>query len=149
GAAVTISADGAEALIGAPADEGTVFAFKRSGAKWSEEDELTPNDELGPGAEFGASLAISESGTTALIGGPNDGVAKAGAQIAGAAWVYTHSGSTWTQGAKLTGSAESGAGRFGASLSLSADGDTALIGSPSEASGTGSARVFTRSGEAW
>jgi hypothetical protein len=205
GAAVAISSDGTEALIGAPADEGTVFTFKRSGSKWSEEHELSPNDELGPGAEFAASLGISESGTTALIGGPNDGVVKAGAQIPGAAWVYTHSGSTWTQGPKLTGSEElgeaprfgesvalsadaasaliggpgdsagvgaawafdqsggvwaqsgskltasdeSGAGRFGASLLLSADGDTALIGSPNEASSTGAARVFTRSGEAW
>ncbi|MBV8991363.1 MAG: hypothetical protein JO372_22620, partial [Solirubrobacterales bacterium] len=80
--------------------------FIQQGAK------LAASDESGAG-QFGASVALSEDGNTALSGGAAD---KSGA---GAAWVFTRSGSTWTQqGSKLIGSGESGAGQFGASVAL-------------------------------
>jgi phage gpG-like protein len=63
------------------------------------------------------------------------------------------------QGARLTGRGEistSLGGEFGSSVALSADGNTALIGAPSDNaelkepfSGTGAAWVFTRSGSRW
>ena len=53
------------------------------------------------------------------------------------------------QGAKLTGSGESGKGLLGESVALSADGNTAVIGGPSDNSGAGAAWVFTRSGSTW
>ena len=81
---------------------------------------------------------------TALIGGPDDN------SLVGAAWVFTRSGATWTQqGPKLTGSDETGAGEFGTSVALSADGNTALIGGPSDNDRLGAAWVFTRSGSTW
>ena len=104
---------------------------------------LTASGETGDGA-FGASVALSADGTTALIGGPFDN------GYVGAAWVFTRSGSTWTQqGSKLTGGDETGAGEFGFSVALSADGNTALIGGAEDNSGVGAAWVFTRSGSAW
>jgi hypothetical protein len=68
--------------------------------------------------------------------------------------VFTRSGSTWTQqGPKLTGTragAPNGNGAaFGSSVALSADGNTALIGGPSDHGGAGAAWVFTRSGSTW
>ncbi|MFZ1993123.1 MAG: IPT/TIG domain-containing protein [Solirubrobacteraceae bacterium] len=46
-------------------------------------------------------------------------------------------------------SAEAGGGELGGSSAISADGTTAIIGAFDEASGTGAAYVFTRSGVAW
>ena len=104
---------------------------------------LTPNDESGSGA-FGTSVALSSDANTALIGGPSDN------GRAGAAWVFTRSGSTWTQqGSKLTPNDESGTGEFGNSVALSSNGNTALIGGPSDDNGAGAAWVFTRSGSTW
>jgi hypothetical protein len=50
---------------------------------------VAPLSETGEG-NFGASVALSEDGDTALVGGPDDdgGV--------GATWVFTLQGSTWT-----------------------------------------------------
>ena len=94
--------------------------------------------------DFGWSVALSASGNTALIGGPNDH------SLIGAAWVFTRSGSTWTQqGSKLTGGGESGKGAFGYGVGLSSDGNTALIGGPRDNGSVGAAWVFTRSGTTW
>ncbi len=105
---------------------------------------MVPSDESTPGGAFGVSVAISEDGDTALIGGPADG------EGVGAAWVFTCSGSTWTQeGPKLLASDESGRGGFGDGVALSADGGTALIGGPYDNGNVGAAWVFTRSGSSW
>jgi hypothetical protein len=53
------------------------------------------------------------------------------------------------QGAKLTGTGETGNGLFGQSVALSADGNTALIGGPTDNGQVGAAWVFTRSGSTW
>ncbi len=94
-------------------------------------------------------MALSAEGDTALIGGPSDD------SRVGAAWVFTRSGSTstpaltWTQqGPKLTGAGETGDGELGSSVALSAEGDTALIGGPSD-DGDGTAWMFSRSGSTW
>jgi FG-GAP repeat protein len=57
------------------------------------------------------------------------------------------------QGPKLTGKEQSGGSNLGQSVAISADGDTALVGGPSDAEGgemlVGAAWVFTRSGSTW
>ncbi len=156
GHSVALSADGNTALIGGPYDNGktgAAWVFTRSGTTWTQQGEkLTGGGESGPGL-FGASVALSADGNTALIGGEADqGVVS---EDHGAAWVFTRSGTTWTQqGEKLTGSGEVGGGQvrsghFGHSVALSADGNTALIGGYGDNSGNGAAWVFTRSGTTW
>ncbi len=112
---------------------------------------LTGNDEEGPG-NFGASVALSADGDTALIGGPSDEI-KGKEMLVGAAWVFTRSGSTWTQqGPKLRGEDQEGEAQFGISVALSADGDTALIGGVEDVTAktqVGAAWVFTRAGGKW
>jgi hypothetical protein len=96
------------------------------------------------GGQFGASVALSADGNTALIGGSYDN------RGIGAAWVFTRSGATWTQqGSKLTASDEIGEGSFGESVALSSDGNTALIGARSDHESVGAAWVFVRSGTTW
>ena len=149
---VALSADGNTALVGGPRDNGEVGAawvFTRSGQTWTQQgSKLTGSGATGAGL-FGWNVALSADGNTALVGGPADN------GEVGAAWVFTRSGQTWAQqGPKLTGALETGAGRFGQSVALSADGNTALIGGPTDnpdggLGGVGAAWVFTRSGQTW
>ena len=53
------------------------------------------------------------------------------------------------QGGEITGSGETGAGLFGSSVAISANGTTAIVGAPSDNSGTGAVWVFIRSGLTW
>jgi len=147
GTSVALSADGDTALIGGPADNedvGAAWVFTRSSSTWTQQgSKLTGGGETGKG-RFGVSVALSDDGNTALVGGPSDN------SDVGAAWALTRSGSTWSQqGAKLTGTGEAGAGEFGSSVALSADGNTALSGAPEDDAATGGTWALTRSGGAW
>jgi len=148
GFSVALSADGNTALIGGPADKGAsgaVWAFTRAGSGWSQVGEKLTVSGVSSRRYFGASVALAADGNTALIGGPGDG------ELAGAAWAFTRSESgEWIQqGEKLTGAGASGKPYFGVSVALSADGDTALIGGPTDGEGSGAAWVFTRSELTW
>jgi hypothetical protein len=84
GVSVALSGDGLEALIGAPEDGrrlGAAWNFARSGSTWGERGELTGEGELRKGA-YGTSVALSETGASALVGGSRDN------RRAGAAWAY-------------------------------------------------------------
>ena len=147
GWSVGLSSDGNTALVGGPQDNGGVgamWAFTRSGGKWTQEGEkLAGGGESGNG-QFGYSLALSANGDTALVGGFGDN------GFAGAAWVFTQSGGKWTQqGSKLMGGTESGNGSFGFSVALSAAGTAALIGGPEDGARAGAVWVFTESGGIW
>jgi FG-GAP repeat len=144
GFSVALSKDGNTALIGGLGDNagvGAAWIFTRSGENaWTQQAKLTGGEEMGQGA-FGASVALSADGDTALIGGPKDHGSI------GAVWVFRHVGETWTQQAKLTGADETGSARFGARVALSSDGSTALIGGPYDNSEVGAGWVFRYSGE--
>ena len=160
GFSVALSADGDTALVGAPRDHGfagAAWVFARSGATWVQQGPKLVGQEPGieageeqcaeeePGEEgdycgFGASVALSANGETALIGAPHDNENR------GAAWVYTRSGSTWSPQAKLTDDGEGGSNdRFGRAVALSSSGDVALIGSPGDSDYRGAVWTFTRS----
>ncbi len=164
GVSVALSADGGTALVGAPGDDGgagAAWVFTRSGATWTQiGPKLTAGEaESGSPVEceveepleeepvecgFGRSVALSDDGETALVGGPS-----ANGNL-GAAWVFVRSGEGWTrQGPPLTAGAESAKGHFGRSVALSGDGSTALVGAPGDAGYKGAAWVFTRAGTSW
>ena len=144
GSGVALSANGSTALVGAPGDSGGVGAawVFAHGETWSEQEELTAGlAESGSGG-FGAAVALSGDGKTALLGAPGDSGGV------GAAWVFAH-GETWSEQEELTaGLAESGSGGFGAAVALSGDGKTALLGAPGDSGGVGAAWVFAH-GETW
>ncbi|HTW42549.1 MAG TPA: IPT/TIG domain-containing protein [Solirubrobacteraceae bacterium] len=127
---------------------------------------LTTTGEIGAG-EFGATVALSGDGETALIGSgehayvftgsssswseqatlpPGSGLALSAdgntALVATGAGtlVFTRSGSSWTQQATLV---------VGVSVAVSADGNTVLVGAPATDEGAGAAWIYTRSGESW
>jgi hypothetical protein len=161
GRPVSISADGNTAIVGGRADDyafadnaatGAAWIWTRAGGVWTQQGtKLVGSGAVGR-AYQGASVAISSDGNTALVGGWNDDSG------AGAAWVWTRSGGVWTQqGTKLVGSGAVGIANQGVWVSLSADGNTAIVGGPSDNSdpadtfhiGVGAAWVWTRSGGVW
>jgi hypothetical protein len=167
GSSVALSADGTKALVGAPFENGgDGGAWEFSGPSWSQAGAEIVADcgsgcsgtrgtgEAGSG-EFGVSVALSQDGTTALIGAPDDSLG------AGATWAFTGTpGSQVQEGGKLVvdctsscgganGTGESGGGDFGWSVALSANGGTALIGGLSDDGSDGSAWLFGQAGGAW
>ena len=146
GRSVSLSADGATALIGVPGDAayvGAAWTFTRTGSSWhAGPAKLIGQGEVGKG-HFGKSVALSGDGNTALIGGRDDN----GGQ--GAVWTFTRSGGAFAQeGEKLSGKPES-ATLFGYSVALSGDGSIALVGSPQEEAWLGSITELTRSDSGW
>ena len=152
GWSVALSADGNTAAIGGPGEvdtsgAGAVWVFTRSGGVWSQQGSKL----VGSGAasqsgnpDQGYSVALSADGNTLLFGAPRDNAS------AGAAWVFTRAGGVWSQqGSKLVGSGASGAAEQGFSVALSSDGNTALLGGPSDGTNFGAVWVFVRSGGVW
>ncbi len=145
GASVALSNDGNTALVGAVgnnSEEGAAYVFTRSGVTWNKQQELIASDAA-PGDDFGASVALSNDGNTALIGADfkNSG--------AGAAYVFTRSGITWNQQPELIASDAAPGDEFGYPLALTSSGNTALIGAFDKNSRKGAAYVFTSSNGSW
>jgi RHS repeat-associated protein len=150
---VALSGDGNTAMVGDPGEAentGAVWVFTRSEGKWEQQGAkfTGTGEELGVHHEvsFGDSIALSNEGNTALVGGErnDEGV--------GAAWVFTRSEGKWSQqGPKLAGKEEidSSFVRFGDSVALSSNGNTALIGGYGDNKEVGAAWVFTRSEGGW
>lgn len=137
GASVALSADGNIALVGAPDDTGdggagsigAAWVFTRAAGSWAQRgSKLVASDEMGPGGQFGTSVALSADAELAVIGGPGDRA------DVGAVWVFKQSSGVWKQqGSRLTASDETSGAQFGDSVALSADGSTALVGGKSTA----------------
>ena len=158
GAAVALSSDGNTAIVGGNNDSddaGAAWIYVRSGGAWAQQAKLVATGAIG-NAWQGTSVALSSDGNTAIVGGPGDN------NYAGAAWIFTRSGTTWTEQMKLVGSVtgQTIAAEQGWSVALSGDGNTAIIGGPTDnstdacPSGTaacsGAAWVFVRNnGGGW
>jgi hypothetical protein len=147
GVAVSLSGDGNTALVGGFTDNastGAAWVFTRSGGVWSQQGSKLAGTGAVSNANEGRSVALSADGNTAIVGGVNDN-----SQV-GASWVYTRSGAVWSQqGSKLVGTGAVGNASQGASVSLSGDGNTAIVGGPSDDGSAGATWVYTRSGGVW
>ncbi len=87
----------------------------------------------------GSSVAVSQHGNAALVGGPGDN------NRTGAMWFYTRTNGVWTiGGTKIVPSGAAVGHFFGVSVGLSGDGLTAIGGSAGEG-----AWIFSRSGSVW
>jgi hypothetical protein len=158
GGAGAISADGNTAIIVNSQNNdgiGGIWIFTRSGGGWTQQgSKLIGSGSIGSAFQ-GSSVSISADGNTVIVGGPGDDSSR------GAAWIFTRSGGVWTQqGNKLVGTGAVGTvylpesinipgAEQGASVSLSADGNTAIVGGPTDNNYFGAAWIFTRSGGVW
>ena len=148
-------------------NSGAAYVFVRSGTAWTQQAYLKAHN-TGAGDEFGA-YSVSVSGDTVVVGAVYEDSSTVGvnstsndsATDSGAAYVFVRSGTTWTQQAYLKASNTGVADGFGYSVSVS--GDTVVAGAawedssaagvnstPNEnASDSGAAYVFVRSGTTW
>jgi len=147
GVSVALSADGGTAMMGGTADNadaGATWVFIRRDGVWTQQgSKLVGTGAVGNAAQ-GVSVALSDDGNTAIVGGLTDN------RMAGAAWVYTRSGGVWTQqGGKLVGAGAVGAAAQGSSVALCGDGNTAIVGGLGDNQNAGAAWVYARSSGVW
>jgi hypothetical protein len=138
-----VALDGDTAVIGA-FDSGSAYVFTRTGSVWTQQAKLLPADGAG---FFGWSVALH--GDTAFIGAPWDGD---NGPYSGSAYVFTRTAGVWTEQAKLLPADGAPGNYFGNDFAL--DGDTVVIsamwyGIDDDQIGTGSAYVFTNTGDVW
>lgn len=162
GRAVAVS--GYTLVVGAPkedsiaTDSGAVYVYVRDlshPASWRPEAFIkAPNAEEGD--QFGSAVAIS--GNTLIIGAPFEDSKSASqtdnsATSAGAAYVYQRVANTWVFQAYLKASNREAFDLFGQSVAI--DGNTAVVGAYGEdgpnnnASASGAAYVFVKTGNVW
>jgi hypothetical protein len=141
GHSLALSADGHTALIGDPTQGeagGAAYVFTGSGSIWIKQAKLT-DGEAPAGTDFGASVAISADGDTALIGAP--------ASDGGSAFVFEDGEFGWEQQSELTpndAEVTSFDGWFGNAVALDAEGNIALVGAPWAEEDLGAAYEFAR-----
>lgn len=134
---ISVSVQGNTAVVGADVP-GSVFVYLRTGTTWAQQQKLNPSPVV-TGGGFGVSVSLSQE--SVLIGANGENTYR------GAAYVFTRTGTVWTQQARLQASDGVADDTFGNSVSL--DGDRALIGAPRDDSMTGSAHLFSRTGNVW
>ncbi|WP_277543662.1 protein kinase domain-containing protein [Haloarcula laminariae] len=161
GWAVSLSADGTTALLGANNDEdpngtgdnlmqgaGSAYVFTQTDGRWSQQTKIAPDNGDGDD-QFGTAVSLGSNGTTALIGAPQDEDAVDWA--AGTAYVFTQNGGEWTQTAQLNADDGDRYDYFGTAVSLAAAGTMALIGANEDedpnGDQAGSAYLFTGESE--
>ena len=147
GASVSVSADGATAVVGAwgvSYKTGAAYVFTKTSGTWSLRTLLGTGGA--PSDEFGRSVSVSGDGTTAVVG-----------SYGGAAYVFTKTSGTFERyslSATLQATGGVSSDYFGISVSVSGDGTTAVVvapphGDPRLTSYTGAACVFTKTSGTW
>jgi hypothetical protein len=132
GATVAMSADGTVALVGQPgsgADDGLVRSFTRVGDGWVEGSPLGPEPAFATGAEFGRTLAMSDDGTVAVVGAPNDRNGLPALQLQGSITIFERGlgDPDWTRVVRLTEPEPQPNRGFGERVAISGDGDTIVV----------------------
>ncbi|MHB8647617.1 MAG: FG-GAP repeat protein, partial [Thermomicrobiales bacterium] len=160
GVSVALSGDGGTALVGASEHaevigsigsyQGAAYIFTRVGARWGETQELTSGDGAA-GDHFGNAVAVSEDGSTALVGAY--GKTIGGNYHQGAAYVFIMVGASWSQQQELTAGDGVRLDQFGSSVAVNANGTISLVGASNKTIGAndnqGAVYVFARVGASW
>lgn len=152
GRAVALTSDGTIAVVGAPEDSvgaplsGAAFVLEWNGTGWTERVALrAPTAE--PSAGFGSHVAISGDGARIAVGAPQGGVAGGGV-----VHVFARSGASYVHEVALTLPSTT-AGDGLSPVALDADGDTLVVGAPSDdlpsCTGCGVAAVLERGPGGW
>jgi hypothetical protein len=140
---VSLSGDGTVALIGAVGDSGyagAAYSFGFDGAAWVEQQKLAAPDAAGM-TSFGSSLAMSDDGSTAIIGAyGSDGTA-------GGTYVFKRKANreglvVWKDWGKLLAQDRSATAFFGTTGALDASGSRAVIGANGDGDFRGAVYAF-------
>jgi hypothetical protein len=130
---IALSADGSTALVSGHLSptEGAVWAFTRSGTRWTQLGQVLTvgSDHGGEPQDFGWSGALSGDGGVALISDHGSVCPEPSPNcrlVSGSAWTFRWTGATWTQvGSPVTASREF------EQVALTTTGEGALLSEPS------------------
>ena len=128
GSAVSLSADGSVALIGAENDDGrlgSAFVFERGADGWSRTTKLSLD---GPEKDdsFGDAVALSGDATTALVGASYRDTDRG--QNAGSVTFFEETDDGWERTTTRSPDHTREDDHFGEAVSLSSDGTAAVVG---------------------
>lgn len=156
GWSVSLSDSGLTLAVGAPGESnngtsvttnphsvgnaGAAYVFTLNAAGAASNQIYLKASTIAADDNFGATIAISGSGSVLAVGSPNK------SSGAGAAYVYTYSSSSW--GTPYIATSSASASNFSAAITLDTAGNTLAVGAPYEAANVGAAYVFTRSNNA-
>jgi hypothetical protein len=164
GSSVALSSDGNTALVQSQdnyeakgeVERPTAYVYAREGSVWTRQGAPLTFRTEGP---YWAGVALSADGNTALVDVFRQWLPdNSKAERIEAVWVFTRSGSTWAFQGELVPTAGEEVGPiqgedFGeaieGSVALSSDGNTALVGIPTDNSGVGAVWAFKRTGSTW
>ncbi|MGA2929687.1 MAG: fibronectin type III domain-containing protein [Solirubrobacteraceae bacterium] len=140
GASVAIASGGSLALIGAPlsnAGQGRAFTFDYDSIAntWTEQD-VDGHPQASEPEHFGASVALDNNGSIALVGAPGANSGSGAAFPFRHFWEYVE----WLPGDEVQSPAYGGG--FGTSVALSFTGQDQLIGAPLANGGAGAAYAY-------
>lgn len=130
GNAVSLSADGTEALIGAwNAYRGewtrAAYAFNRSQDEWNQQTKFTPDSDT-PEDQFGYDVSLSADGTTAFVGAPPATREQTGKP--GEVYVFNAISGGWRQQNVITAGDGDMKDGFGFSVAVGTDKTIGLTG---------------------
>jgi len=146
GARIVLSGDSTTAVIGVhdlveDSEEPGAFVFERTNEGWRQQAALTGEGST----NFWSSLAVSDDGTTVMLGAP----------YAGSVYVFEQTDGGWGQVAELVAEDGDDGDAFGAGVAVSGDGTTTIIGATGFGDPdrvpqvSGSAFVFERTTDGW
>jgi hypothetical protein len=149
GSSLSLSSNGRIAIIGAPSNgslSGSVYIFESNNdfTSWTQIAKLNASDG-NIGNLFGKSVDISNDGSVAIIGAPND---NENGNNAGGAYIFIESNSIWSELTKLIGNDTIANDEFGTSVEI-IENLGAIVGSPFNNSGVGSVYIYTESSNIW
>lgn len=129
------------------ADSGVVYAYYRVNGSWGGQQKISPNNPR-TGDEFGARIAFSGDGNTAIITAHKRNVRG---PASGAAYVFAYSQARhkWEQKQVIIPSDGQAGAEFGSSVALDSDGKTAIIAAEFDRDEKGAVYIFTRPGTLW
>lgn len=138
GRTLALTGDGTTALVGAPAPrvtrkgsqrphDNSAHVFAVENGRWVETQRLIPGEASRNGA-FGWSVALTENGTTALVGAPEEDAVSTFAS--GSAYVFASRDGEWVETQRLTADDPATNDYFGHSVALTGAVPTAFVSAP-------------------
>ena len=132
GGAISLNASGTVAAIAAPNQRvgmsdgsGAVYIFTFT-TTWTQTAEITAASAQ-PGGRFGASVSITDAGTSVLIGAPNlDDLGYAITDV-GRAYLFSKNGSTWNEEKQFVNPSPIFGDQYGNSVAINSTGDKIFV----------------------
>ena len=160
GYSVAISDDGNTVVTGAINENhfdtgypsGSAYVFVRSGTTWTNQAILVSQERTSDpnwlSGLFGWSVSISGDGDTIAVGEPH---ARGSfySPYTGVVSIFARSGTTWTNQARIQDPNYQYNLFLGFSVELSGNGNTIIVGAPTNGSNNGKVFICTRSGSNW